>query len=230
MSAAVIVFPGSNCDRDCKVAVERSTGEQVQMVWHAETELPKGLDLIVLPGGFSYGDYLRCGAMAAQAPIMQAVKKAADDGVAVLGICNGFQILTKLGILPDSSLIDNKKERFECVWAKLVKVAKNSPFLQGLPDEFELPSAHAEGRLVTRPGDAEKYLAAGNVALQYVDNRDGCECSIAGLQDSTGRAMGLMPHPERFLLPRHHYDKDWAGNEDWGWGYFLFKSAFDALK
>ena len=117
----------------------------------------------------------------------------------LLGICNGFQILTKLGILPDSSLIDNKKERFECVWAKLVKVAKNSPFLQGLPDEFELPSAHAEGRLVTR-------------------------------QDSTGRAMGLMPHPERFLLPRHHYDKDWAGNEDRGWGYFLFKSAFDALK
>ena len=159
-----------------------------------------------------------------------ALQRHHAGGGMLLGICNGFQILTKLGILPDSSLIDNKKERFECVWAKLVKVARNSPFLQGLPDEFELPSAHAEGRLVTRPGDAEKYLASGNVALQYVDNRDGCECSIAGLQDSTGRAMGLMPHPERFLLPRHHYDKDWAGNEDWGWGYFLFKSAFDALK
>lgn len=145
------------------------------------------------------------------------------------GTAGDFQPLA-VGTFVRSSLIDNKKERFECVWAKLVKVAKNSPFLQGLPDEFELPSAHAEGRLVTRPGDAEKYLAAGNVALQYVDNRDGCECSIAGLQDSTGRAMGLMPHPERFLLPRHHYDKDWAGNEDWGWGYFLFKSAFDALK
>ncbi|MFR4223291.1 MAG: phosphoribosylformylglycinamidine synthase subunit PurQ [Akkermansia sp.] len=111
-----------------------------------------------------------------------ALQRHHAGGGLLLGICNGFQILTKLGILPDSSLIDNKKERFECVWAKLVKVAKNSPFLQGLPDEFELPSAHAEGRLVTRPGDAEKYLAAGNVALQYVDNRDGCECSIAGLR------------------------------------------------
>ena len=100
MSAAVIVFPGSNCDRDCKVAVERSTGERVEMVWHQETELPSGLDLIILPGGFSYGDYLRCGAMAVQSPVMQAVKKAADDGVAVVGICNGFQLLCEAGMLP----------------------------------------------------------------------------------------------------------------------------------
>ena len=104
MSAAVIVFPGSNCDRDCKVAIERSTGETVDMVWHQETELPPGLDLIVLPGGFSYGDYLRCGAMAAQSPVMQAVKKAADDGVAVVGICNGFQILCEAGMLPGALL------------------------------------------------------------------------------------------------------------------------------
>ena len=228
MRVGVVTFPGSLDDRDAARAVRVAGGEAVAL-WHGDADL-HGVDAVVLPGGFSYGDYLRSGAIARFSPLMQQVKAFARGGGRVLGICNGFQILTKLGILPDSSLIDNKKERFECVWAKLVKVAKNSPFLQGLPDEFELPSAHAEGRLVTRPGDAEKYLAAGNVALQYVDNRDGCECSIAGLQDSTGRAMGLMPHPERFLLPRHHYDKDWAGNEDWGWGYFLFKSAFDALK
>src|SRR5690606_11215870 len=104
MSAAVIVFPGSNCDRDCKVAVERSTGEQVSMVWHADSELPKGLDLIVIPGGFSYGDYLRCGAMAAQSAIMPAIKKAAEDGVAIVGICNGFQILCETGLLPGALL------------------------------------------------------------------------------------------------------------------------------
>ncbi|EHN76920.1 phosphoribosylformylglycinamidine synthase I, partial [Streptomyces coelicoflavus ZG0656] len=113
MSAAVIVFPGSNCDRDCKVAVERSTGEAVQMVWHAETELPQGLDLIVIPGGFSYGDYLRCGAMAAQSPVMQAVKKAADDGAAVVGICNGFQILCEAGLLP-GALLRNKGLKYVC--------------------------------------------------------------------------------------------------------------------
>ena len=113
MSAAVIVFPGSNCDRDCKVAVERSTGEHVEMVWHAETELPRGLDLIVIPGGFSYGDYLRCGAMAAQSPVMQAVKKAADDGVAVVGVCNGFQILCEAGLLP-GALVRNEGLHFIC--------------------------------------------------------------------------------------------------------------------
>ena len=148
-----------------------------------------------------YGDYVTSGRLAqleTERFLGDALHRHHAGGGLLLGICNGFQILTKLGILPDSSLIDNKKERFECVWAKLVKVAKTHPSSRAFRTDSSCPLAHAEGRLVTRPGDAEKYLAAGNVALQYVDNRDGCECSIAGLQDSTGRAMGLMPHPERF--------------------------------
>ena len=223
--ALLLKYPGTNCDAETERAL-RAAGfsTQIQPIATATPEHVAKSQLVVLGGGFSYGDYVTSGRLAqleTERFLGDALHRHHAGGGLLLGICNGFQILTKLGILPDSSLIDNKKERFECVWAKLVKVAKNSPFLQGLPDEFELPSAHAEGRLVTRPGDAEKYLAAGNVALQYVDNRDGCECSIAGLQDSTGRAMGLMPHPERFLLPRHHYDKDWAGNEDWGWASFM---------
>ena len=152
------------------------------------------------------------------------------NGGFLLGICNGFQILTKLGILPRASLIWNKSERFECMWDKLVKVNRDCPFTRYLPDTFELPSAHAEGRLVTDPGDAQKYMDNGCVALQYADNHNGSELRIAGLQDPTGRAMGLMPHPERFLRPQHHYDPDWAGDADWGWGYYFFKGAFDALK
>ena len=113
---------------------------------------------------------------------------------------------------------------------KLVKVSPTCPFTQYLPEEFELPSAHAEGRLVCEPGDAQKYMDAGCVALQYADNHNGSELRIAGLQDPTGRAMGLMPHPERFLRPQHHYDPDWSGDSEWGWGYYFFKGAFDALK
>jgi len=110
MKSAVIVFPGSNCDRDCKVAIERSTGSSVDMVWHQETALPSGLDLIVLPGGFSYGDYLRCGAMAALSPVMAEVKAAAERGVAVVGICNGFQVLCEAGMLP-GALLRNAKDK-----------------------------------------------------------------------------------------------------------------------
>ena len=113
MKAAVVVFPGSNCDRDCAVGVERSTGAKVEMVWHGDSVLPKGLDLIVLPGGFSYGDYLRCGAMAAQSPVMKAVVEAANDGAPTLGICNGFQILAEVGLLP-GALLRNAKLKYVC--------------------------------------------------------------------------------------------------------------------
>ncbi len=113
MKAAVIVFPGSNCDRDCKVAIERSAGARVEMVWHQETSLPDDLDLVVLPGGFSYGDYLRCGAMAAQSPVMKEVVKAAGDGMAVVGICNGFQVLCEAGLLP-GALLRNEKLKYIC--------------------------------------------------------------------------------------------------------------------
>ena len=165
--ALLLKYPGTNCDAETERAL-RAAGfsTQIQPIATATPEHVAKSQLVVLGGGFSYGDYVTSGRLAqleTERFLGDALHRHHAGGGLLLGICNGFQILTKLGILPDSSLIDNKKERFECVWAKLVKVAKNSPFLQGLPDEFELPSAHAEGRLVTRPGDAEKYLAAGNV-------------------------------------------------------------------
>lgn len=231
--ALLLKYPGTNCD----VETERSLSTagfstQVQPIATALPEHVRKAQLVVLSGGFSYGDYVMSGRLAqleTERFLGEALQEHHARGGMVFGICNGFQILTKLGILPRASLINNKSERFECMWDKLIKVALGSPYLQGLPDEFELPSAHAEGRLITEPGDAEKYLAAGFVALQYASNHNGSECQIAGLQDASGRAMGLMPHPERFLLPRHHYDKDWSGDTDWGWGYYFFKSAFDAL-
>lgn len=231
--ALLLKYPGTNCD----VETERSLlaagfSTQVQPIATALPEHVSKAQLVVFSGGFSYGDYVMSGRLAqleTERFLGDALHKHHANGGFILGICNGFQILTKLGILPKASLINNKSERFECMWDKLVKVAAESPFLQGLPDQFELPSAHAEGRLVTEPGDAEKYLAEGLVALQYGDNHNGSACNIAGLQDKTGRAMGLMPHPERFLYPRNHYDPDWSGDQNWGWGYYFFKSAFDAL-
>ncbi len=232
--ALLLKYPGTNCDAETERAL-RTAGfsTQIQPIATATREHVAKSQLVVLCGGFSYGDYVTSGRLAqleTERFLGDALHQHHANGGLILGICNGFQILTKLGILPHASLINNKSERFECMWDKLVKVSSSSPFLQGLPDEFELPSAHAEGRLVTNPGDAEKYLEAGYVALRYASNHNGSDCNIAGLQDASGRAMGLMPHPERFILPRHHYDKDWAGNEDWGWGYFIFKSAFDSLK
>ncbi len=231
--ALLLKYPGTNCDVETERALlTAGFSTQVQPIATATPDHVQKAQLVVLSGGFSYGDYVTSGRLAQMETerfIGDALHKHHANGGFILGICNGFQILTKLGILPKASLIDNKSERFECMWDRLIKVSQTSPFLQGLPDEFELPSAHAEGRLVTNPGDAEKYLAEGLVALQYADNHNGSASRIAGLQDKTGRAMGLMPHPERFVTPDRHYDRDWAGNSDWGWGYFFFKSAFDAL-
>src|ERR1700749_4849882 len=137
MKAAVVVFPGSNCDRDCAVGIERSTGAKVDMVWHQEPELPKGLDLIVLPGGFSYGDYLRCGAMAAQSPVMRAVVKAANDGVAVVGICNGFQILCEAHLLP-GALLRNDKLKYVCTAIDLEVTNAQTRFTAGYGDRREV--------------------------------------------------------------------------------------------
>lgn len=198
MSAAVIVFPGSNCDRDCKVAVERSTGEQVQMVWHAETELPKGLDLIVLPGGFSYGDYLRCGAMAAQAPIMQAVKKAADDGVAVLGICNGFQILCEAGMLP-GALLRNSGLKYICKPISITVANGQSRFTSGYQGQREvvMTQGNADGNYFADAETLARLEGEGQVVFRYVDNPNGSVADIAGIQNARGNVLGMMPHPDR---------------------------------
>jgi phosphoribosylformylglycinamidine synthase len=198
MSAAVIVFPGSNCDRDCKVAVERSTGEQVQMVWHAETELPKGLDLIVLPGGFSYGDYLRCGAMAAQAPIMQAVKKAADDGVAVLGICNGFQVLCEAGMLP-GALLRNAGLKYVCKPISLTVANGQTRFTSGYQGQREvvMTQGNGDGNYFADTETLARLEGEGQVVFRYVDNPNGSVADIAGIQNVRGNVLGMMPHPDR---------------------------------
>jgi len=198
MSAAVIVFPGSNCDRDCKVAVERSTGEQVQMVWHAETELPKGLDLIVLPGGFSYGDYLRCGAMAAQAPIMQAVKKAADDGVTVVGICNGFQILCEAGMLP-GALLRNSGLKYICKPISITVANGQTRFTSGYQGQREIvmTQGNADGNYFADAETLVRLEGEGQVVFRYVDNPNGSVADIAGIQNARGNVLGMMPPPDR---------------------------------
>lgn len=198
MSAAVIVFPGSNCDRDCKVAVERSTGEPVRMVWHQETELPEGLDLIVLPGGFSYGDYLRCGAMAAQSPVMQAVKKAADDGVAVLGICNGFQILCEAGMLP-GALLRNAGLKYVCKPITLEVTNGQTRFTAGYQGQREvvMTQGNGDGNFFADPETLARIEGEGQVVFRYVDNPNGSVANIAGIQNDRGNVLGMMPHPDR---------------------------------
>ena len=198
MSAAVIVFPGSNCDRDCKVAVERSTGERVEMVWHAETELPSGLDLIVLPGGFSYGDYLRCGAMAAQAPIMQAVKKAADDGVSVVGICNGFQILCEAGMLP-GALLRNAGLKYVCKPISLTVANGQTRFTAAYQGQREvvMTQGNGDGNYFADAETLARIEGEGQVVFRYVDNPNGSVADIAGIQNERGNVLGMMPHPDR---------------------------------
>ncbi|WP_426051282.1 phosphoribosylformylglycinamidine synthase subunit PurQ [Brevundimonas sp. SL161] len=198
MSAAVIVFPGSNCDRDCKVAIERSTNERVEMVWHQETELPSGLDLIVLPGGFSYGDYLRCGAMAAQSPVMQAVKKAADDGVVVVGICNGFQILCEAGMLP-GALLRNAGLKYVCKPISLEVTNGQTRFTAGYQGQREvvMTQGNGDGNYFADADTLARIEGEGQVVFRYVDNPNGSVGDIAGLQNARGNVLGMMPHPDR---------------------------------
>ncbi len=198
MSAAVIVFPGSNCDRDCKVAIERSTNERVEMVWHQETGLPQGLDLIVLPGGFSYGDYLRCGAMAAQSPIMGAVKKAADDGVVVVGICNGFQILCEAGMLP-GALLRNAGLKYVCKPISLEVTNGQTRFTAGYQGQREvvMTQGNGDGNYFADAETLARLEGEGQVVFRYVDNPNGSVGDIAGLQNARGNVLGMMPHPDR---------------------------------
>jgi len=219
MSAAVIVYPGSNCDRDCKVAVERSTGERVEMVWHQETELPAGLDLIVLPGGFSYGDYLRCGAMAAQSPIMEAVRKAAEDGVAVLGICNGFQILCEAGMLP-GALLRNAGLKYVCKPIALEVANPQTRFTAGYEGQSEvvMTQGNGDGNYFADPETLARIEGEGQVVFRYVDNPNGSSNGIAGLQNAAGNVLGMMPHPDRAFEAE-------LGSAD---GAMLFRSIYAA--
>ena len=198
MRAAVIVFPGSNCDRDVAVCL-KAAGAQVDMVWHGDTQLP-ACDLIVLPGGFSYGDYLRCGSMAANSPIMREVVARADIGTAVLGICNGFQVLTECGLLP-GILMRNRELNFVCRNTRLNVSRTDTPFthLYAEAEEISIPVAHNEGNYFADDETLKRLQGENRIAFTYAegDNPNGACLDIAGITDATGRVLGMMPHPER---------------------------------
>ena len=198
MKAAVIVFPGSNCDRDCKVAVERSTGAKVDMIWHAEPSLPQGLDLIVLPGGFSYGDYLRCAAMASLAPVMTEVRAAADRGVAVVGICNGFQVLTESKMLP-GALLRNEKLKYVCKPVALEVTNSQTRFTAAYQGrrEVEMTVGNGEGNFFADEETLDRIEGEGQVVFRYLDNPNGSSRNIAGVINKHGNVLGIMPHPDR---------------------------------
>ena len=216
MKAAVVVFPGSNCDRDCKVAVERSTGAAVEMVWHGDTELPAGLDLIVLPGGFSYGDYLRCGAMAALSPIMTEVKAAAERGVATVGICNGFQVLCEAGLLP-GALLRNAALKYVCKAVDLDIVNGQTRFTAayGEKRQARMTVGNGEGNFFADEVTLDRLEGEGHVVFRYRDNSNGSARAIAGIVNPAGNVLGLMPHPDRAFEPE-------LGSAD---GAMLFQSA-----
>jgi len=198
MKAAVIVFPGSNCDRDCKTAIERTTGAAVDLVWHGETVLPAGLDLIVLPGGFAYGDYLRCGAMASLSPVMTEVKAAADRGVAVAGICNGFQVLCEARMLP-GALLRNAGLKYVCETVDLEVVNAQTRFTAGYRDrrEARMTIGHGEGNYFAEDETLERLEGEGQVVFRYRKNPNGSARDIAGIVNERGNVLGMMPHPDR---------------------------------
>jgi len=202
MKAAVIVFPGSNCDRDCKVAIERSTGAHVDMVWHGDTALPEGLDLIVLPGGFSYGDYLRCGAMAALSPIMSEVKAAIGRGVATVGICNGFQVLCEAGLLP-GALLRNAGLKYVCKPVSLDIVNGQTRFTAAYQGRREavMTVGNGEGNFFADEETLDRLEGEGQVVFRYQDNPNGSARAIAGIVNRSGNVLGLMPHPDRAFEP-----------------------------
>jgi phosphoribosylformylglycinamidine synthase len=204
MKAAVIVFPGSNCDRDLAVAIREVSGREPAMVWHRETELPEGLDLIGVPGGFSYGDYLRSGAMAAQSPVMRAVKEAADRGVPVLGVCNGFQILTETGLLP-GALMRNAGISFVCRDVPLNVENSQSVFTSRYDagEEIVIPVAHHDGNYTADEATLDRLEGEGRIAFRYAADVNGSARNIAGIINEAGNVLGMMPHPERMVEPAH---------------------------
>lgn len=203
MKAAVIVFPGSNCDRDMAVAL-RQAGAEVAMVWHKDAALPAGVDLVAVPGGFSFGDYLRCGAIAARAPIGQAVAAHAARGGYVMGVCNGFQVLTEMGLLP-GALMRNAGLKFICRTVPLRVETTDSAFTAGYGagQVVQLPIAHHDGNYVARAETLAQLAGEDRVALRYVDNPNGAMDDIAGILSANRRVLGMMPHPERAIDPLH---------------------------
>ena len=203
-TAAVITFPGSNCDRDMAVAIEEITRGTVHRVWHGDATLPDGLDFIALPGGFSYGDYLRSGAMAARSPIMQAVVAEATRGVAVLGVCNGFQVLTEAGLLP-GALLRNAGQRFVCREVTLTVGTSQSLFTGGYfkDQHITVPVAHHDGNYYADEATLDRLESEDRVAFRYAEPVNGSQRQIAGVLNAAGNVLGMMPHPERMIEPAH---------------------------
>ena len=221
MKSAVIVFPASNCDRDAAVALEQLTGKKPAMVWHGDSELPD-VDLVVLPGGFAYGDYLRCGAMAAQSPIMRDVKAKADKGLSVLGICNGFQVLTEAGMLP-GVLMRNAELKFVCRPVSLEVEETQSAFTRKYEkgQRVSFPVAHGDGNYTADEATLDRLEGEGRVVFRYApgDNPNGSTRNIAGILSRKRNVLGLMPHPERVC------DAALGGTD----GRPLFESLIEAL-
>lgn len=232
--AILLKFPGTNCDAETARALE-TVGFEARVVPISDLTIDTLEDavLVVLSGGFSYGDYVKSGRLAklvTQQKIADALREFRDNGGFLLGICNGFQILTELDLLPEASLVENTSGRYQCQWVTLENKAPESPFLSQLPDKFEFPIAHAEGRLVTKSeADAKTLLDDGFAALTYADPVNGSFQQIAALQDESGHVFGLMPHPERFLYKTDHYDPDWESDDKWGSGYYFFRSLYDSI-
>lgn len=219
MKAAVVVFPGSNCDRDLAVAL-RAAGAQVAMAWHRDDALPPGTDLVAVPGGFSFGDHLRCGAIAARAPIAAAVRAHAERGGLTLGVCNGFQVLCEMGLLP-GALMRNAGLRFVCRTVALRVEETSNPFLAGYArgQAIRLPVAHHDGNWVADDETLRRLRGEGRVALTYAEEVNGSLGAVAGLLSADRRTLGLMPHPERAADAR-------LGGTD---GQALFRALAGAL-
>ena len=219
MKAAVVVFPGSNCDRDLAVAFE-AAGADVTMVWHKDSDLPKGIDIVGIPGGFSFGDYLRCGAIAARSPICQAVVAHAERGGYAMGICNGFQVLTETGILP-GALLRNANLKYICKTVGLKVETSASAFTEGYNagDVLGIPIAHHDGNYFADDDTIARLKGEDRVAFTYTDNPNGSRDDIAGILSANRRVLGMMPHPERAADAGH-------GGTD---GTALFRALTGAL-
>jgi len=204
MKSAVIVFPGSNCDRDAHDAIARVTGEKPAMVWHQDTALPDGTEFVMLPGGFSYGDYLRCGAMASTSGIIPAVKAHATRGAPVLGVCNGFQILIETGLLP-GALMRNSNLLFVCERTPLTVENENTVFTSAYAGQRELtiPVAHHDGNYFADDETLDALEGNNQVIFRYARNPNGSARDIAGIMNEQGNVMGMMPHPERAVDELH---------------------------
>lgn len=220
MQTAVVVFPGSNCDRDLAVALELVTGRKPHMIWHRETELPQGLDFIGIPGGFSYGDYLRSGAMAARSPVMRAVVNTAGRGVPVFGVCNGFQVLTEVGLLP-GALMRNSGLSFVCRPVELSVENSQTLFTSQYRagERITIPVAHHDGSYQADADTLARLEGQGRVAFRYSGEVNGSANSIAGIVNDAGNVLGMMPHPERAVEEAH-------GNTD---GRRLFEGLFETV-